>query len=115
MAKSYKKEFSFEKRRSEASRIRAKHMDYIPVIVEQGKNISNTIDKRKFLVPANFTVGQFVYVVRRRIKMEAEKAIFIFVGNTIPQVSQNISEIYKQYKDEDGFLYITYSGENTFG
>ena len=26
-----------------------------------------------------------------------------------------MSSIYEEYKDEDGFLYFTYSGENTFG
>lgn len=26
-----------------------------------------------------------------------------------------MSQIYDRFKDEDGFLYITYSGENTFG
>ena len=26
-----------------------------------------------------------------------------------------MSAIYEERKDEDGFLYITYSGENTFG
>jgi GABA(A) receptor-associated protein len=26
-----------------------------------------------------------------------------------------MSSIYEEHKDEDGFLYITYSGENTFG
>jgi hypothetical protein len=26
-----------------------------------------------------------------------------------------MSTIYEDHKDEDGFLYITYSGENTFG
>lgn len=26
-----------------------------------------------------------------------------------------MSDIYQDHKDEDGFLYITYSGENTFG
>jgi GABA(A) receptor-associated protein len=26
-----------------------------------------------------------------------------------------MSAIYEEKKDEDGFLYITYSGENTFG
>jgi GABA(A) receptor-associated protein len=33
----------------------------------------------------------------------------------LPPQSQTISEIYATYKNEDGFLYITYSGENTFG
>lgn len=26
-----------------------------------------------------------------------------------------MSHVYERYKDEDGFLYVTYSGENTFG
>jgi hypothetical protein len=30
-------------------------------------------------VPQDLTVGQFVYVIRKRIKLPAEKAIFIFV------------------------------------
>ena len=29
--------------------------------------------------------------------------------------SMSMGELYNQYKDEDGFLYLTYSGENTFG
>jgi len=61
------------------------------------------------------TVGQFVYVVRKRIKLSPEKAIFIFVNNTLPPTAALISAIYEEHKDEDGFLYVTYSGENTFG
>jgi len=38
----------------------------------------------RYLVPADLTVGQFVYDVRKRIKLSAEKAIFIFVKNTLP-------------------------------
>lgn len=38
----------------------------------------------RYLVPADLTVGQFVYIVRKRIKLNAEKAIFIFVNNTLP-------------------------------
>ncbi|KAF3792653.1 Autophagy-related protein 8d [Nymphaea thermarum] len=26
-----------------------------------------------------------------------------------------MSTIYEEHKDDDGFLYMTYSGENTFG
>lgn len=42
------------------------------------------IIQNRYLVPADLTVGQFVYVVRKRIKLSAEKAIFIFVKNTLP-------------------------------
>jgi GABA(A) receptor-associated protein len=38
----------------------------------------------RYLVPADLTVGQFVYVVRKRIKLSSEKAIFIFVKNVLP-------------------------------
>ena len=38
----------------------------------------------RYLVPADLTVGQFVYVVRKRIKLSPEKAIFIFVKNILP-------------------------------
>lgn len=41
-------------------------------------------DDYRYLVPADLTVGQFVYVIRKRIKLSAEKAIFIFVDNVLP-------------------------------
>nr|DAD47811.1 TPA_asm: hypothetical protein HUJ06_017748 [Nelumbo nucifera] len=117
MAKSYfKQEHDLEKRRAEAARIREKYPDRIPVIVEKAErsDIPN-IDKKKYLVPADLTVGQFVYVIRKRIKLSAEKAIFIFVDNVLPPTGAIMSTIYDEKKDEDGFLYVTYSGENTFG
>ncbi|KFK26531.1 hypothetical protein AALP_AA8G261100 [Arabis alpina] len=105
-----------EKRRAEAARIREKYPDRIPVIVEKAeKSDIPTIDKKKYLVPADLTVGQFVYVIRKRIKLSAEKAIFIFVDNVLPPTGALMSAVYEEKKDDDGFLYVTYSGENTFG
>lgn len=66
-------------------------------------------------MPADLTVGQFIYVIRKRIKLPPERAIFIFVDNVIPPTAALMSTVYEVQKDEDGFLYITYSGENTFG
>ncbi|PQQ03609.1 autophagy-related protein 8C [Prunus yedoensis var. nudiflora] len=110
------KEPPTKKRQAEAGRIREKYPDRIPVIVEKAarSNIPD-IDKKKYLVPADLSVGQFVYVVRKRIKLEAEKAIFVFVKNTLPPTAAVMSTIYEENKDEDGFLYLTYSGENVFG
>ena len=45
-------------------------------------------DEYRYLVPADLTVGQFVYVVRKRIKLGAEKAIFIFVKNILPPTGE---------------------------
>lgn len=39
-------------------------------------------------MPADLTVGQFVYVVRKRIKLGPEKAIFIFVKNILPPTGE---------------------------
>jgi len=70
---------------------------------------------RRYLVPCDLTVGQFVYVIRKRIKLSPDKAIFIFIDNVLPPTAALMSSIYDENKDEDGFLYVTYSGETTFG
>ena len=109
---------SFESRKKEATRIIEKYPDRIPIIIEPA-NVKNNelpdIDKKKYLVPKDLIVGQFMYVIRKRIKLSSEKAIYLFVGNIIPPSSGTLSSLYYNYKNEDGFLYITYSGENTFG
>lgn len=78
--------FSFaEKRKSEAERIRAKYPDRVPVICEKAdRSDIPDIDKKKYLVPADLTVGQFHYVIRKRIKLAPEKALFLFCSNSIP-------------------------------
>jgi GABA(A) receptor-associated protein len=114
---SFKTEHPLAKRKEVADRIRAKYSDRIPVIVEKApKSDVPDIDKKKYLVPGDITVGKFVYEIRKHMKLTAEKAIFVFVNNDVlPPTAALMSQIYERYKDEDGFLYVTYSGENTFG
>ena len=112
----YKKDNDIEFRKEESKKIRTKYPDRIPIIVEKVHNSDITeIDKKKYLVPADLTMGQFQYVIRKRIKLDQTQALFIFINNTLPTTSTLISQIYEDKKDEDGFLYITYSSENTFG
>lgn len=67
-------------------------------------------------MPNDLTVGQFVYVIRKRIKLSPEQAIFLFVDTgTLPPTASLMQTVYDAHKDEDGFIYMTYSGENTFG
>ena len=102
--------------REQSQRIFEKFQNRIPVICEKAeKSDIPEIDKRKYLVPSDLTVGQFVYVIRKRIMLPPEKAIFIFVNDTLPPTAALMSAVYQDHKDKDGFLYVTYSGENTFG
>ena len=114
---SFKKAKKFEDRKNESEKIREKYPDRIPVIVEKSINSNvNNIDKHKYLVPNDLTVGQFIHVIRKRINVSPEKAIFIFVKERIlPPTSSLMQIIYDNYADSDGFLYMIYSSENTFG
>jgi len=116
LAGSFKQDHPLEKRREVADRIKSKYPEFLPVIVEKAHNTdAPDIDKKKYLVPREITVGKFVFEVRRHMSLKADKAIFLFVDNVVPPTGALMSTIYDKHKDEDGFLYVTYSGESTFG
>lgn len=116
MSNNFKNKYSFEKRSQESKTIKEKYPDRIPIIVQKNKSCDlPEVNKCKYLVPKDMTMGQFLYVIRKRIKLESSKALFIMVDGGLVTGSRNISIIYDDHKDEDGFLYVVYTTENTFG
>ena len=112
----FKKKNNFQKRLEESKNIIHKYPDRIPIIVEKLKDSKlNNIDKSKYLVPKDMTIGQFIYIIRKRIHLESNQALFCFINNQLPPSNALLSNIYNDFQDEDGFLYITYTNENTFG
>merc|ERR1712032_392781 len=116
------KESTFEKRSAEAKRILAKYPDRVPVICEKApKSDLPDIDKKKFLVPGTMLCGEFKYIIHKHINQTAnstiasDQTIYLFVQSTSPKTGSLMSEVYEQYKNDDGFLYIQYSAENTLG
>lgn len=69
----------------------------------------------RYLVPRDMSVGQFIYILSGRLHLAPDKALFVFVKNTLPQTSSLMESMYDSFKDEDGFLYMFYSSEKTFG
>uniref|UniRef100_A0A5K3EGH9 Gamma-aminobutyric acid receptor-associated protein-like 2 n=1 Tax=Mesocestoides corti TaxID=53468 RepID=A0A5K3EGH9_MESCO len=112
----FKESHSFDQRVKDATKIRQKYPDRIPVIVERhpGSQI-NDLDKHKFLVPSEITVAQFMWIIRKRLELSPEKALFLFFDDLVPQASLTIGQLYNERKSDDGFLYAHYSGENSFG
>ena len=114
--KCFKSSNSFDKRKLESQKILLKYADRIPILLERTANNNiPLIDKNKYLVPQNITVGQFCFIIRKRISLPPDQAMFLYINNILPPTSALMSSIYEEYKDPDGFLYIVYSGENTFG
>jgi len=113
----YKQKNTFEKRIKESENILKKYPNRIPVIVEKNLicNNINDIDKNKYLVPEELTIGQFIFIIRKRLKLSADKALFIFINSKLIPTHTLMKDVYLNEKDEDNFLYIIYASENTFG
>jgi GABA(A) receptor-associated protein len=102
----------------ESNQIRLKYPNRVPIIIEKATGCSSdmpNIDKNKYLIPSEFSFGQMVYVVRKRLSLSPDKALFLFVNNVLPTSSELMANIYKNYGNIDGFLYIVYTGESVFG
>lgn len=110
------KSCTLSSRKAESQRLLAKYPDRCCIIV--GKNDNSDVEeitRHKFLVPSDLTVGQFIYVIRKKISCKESQSLFLFINNKLPPTASTIGSIYKENKEEDGFLYVIYSGENTFG
>lgn len=101
----------------EADRLRAKFPGKVPIFVTKANSAKDIPDlpKHKFLAPSHLSVGQFIYVIRRHMSLPPEKALFVFVDDTLPTSSTLLSELYANHKSQDGALRMTYTSENTFG
>lgn len=112
----FKDQRPYETRRAEGERIKKKYPDRVPVIVEKApKSRIASLDKKKYLVPNDLTVGQFYFLIRKRIQLRAEDALFFFVDNCVPPTSATMGALYQEHADEDKFLYIAYSDESVYG
>lgn len=107
-----------ETRRNNCQQIIDQHPDKVPIICERAPGAKiNDLDKTKYLVGTDLKFLDFVNTIRSRLNLEPNSALFLIVGGK-HSVSNEMSlgEIYKKYKDsEDGFLYMHYSSELTFG
>ena len=106
-----------EKRKGISMHLVSSYPDRIPVIVGRGElKLTPPLQQHKFLPSADATFGKFCLEVRKRIlNVEPHISIFFFVNNFVPPHSISMKHIYEKYSSEDGFLYVTYACENTFG
>jgi GABA(A) receptor-associated protein len=113
----FKTEHNFIDRQMEAFRILQKYPDRIPVICERDNKKYDVPElvKKKFLLPKDLKMVEFIFIVRNKMKIDNKMALFFTINGNVPNSTQTMHNLYEEYKERDGFLYIIYTSENTFG
>lgn len=113
----------FIKMKTESNRILSKYPDKIPILVRKNnlcRDLPN-IDKLKYLAPYDLTIYKFSFILRKRLKLPNHSAFIIYSIDPYTNSKRFLNgsllmvEMYSNYKSPDGFLYIEYDSENTFG
>ncbi len=105
-------------RRQNCDKIKQQFPDKIPIICEKDpKSLINDIDKTKYLVPNDLTVSQFSFMIRKRLELKENEAFFLLANGKYSLTGDtNLIEVYDKYRDkDDGFLYIAYASQVTWG
>ncbi|XP_069625533.1 microtubule-associated proteins 1A/1B light chain 3C [Ranitomeya imitator] len=116
--KPYKQRKCLAARKSEVIRMKSKFPTKVPVIVERYKKEKYLplLDKTKFLVPRDLPMFEFLNVLRDRMNLSASHAFYILVNErNLCSMSFTMTELHRDLKDEDGFLYMTYASQEMFG
>lgn len=112
----FKKKYNINKRKLLYNKIRTKWPHLYPVIVDSHNNNDPKIIKTKYLAPDGLIMGHLLFGIRKNIKtVTSDETILFYINDIMVPPSQIIDNIYIKYKDDDGFLYITYTKESTFG
>lgn len=118
MPQKNREEVPLKSRRNESARLRIKYPDRIPIICEISKGSETTIqlDRHKYLVPYDLTIGQLLIILKKRNQLDASQSLYLFTEDTtLSPCSELISSLYKIHKNEDGFLYLIVAVEMSFG
>ncbi|KAJ8338011.1 hypothetical protein SKAU_G00369770 [Synaphobranchus kaupii] len=116
--KPFKQRKCLATRKHEVCSIRSKFPNKLPVIVERYIREKHLplLDKTKFLVPFELTMGQFLALLRSKIDLDSTQTLYLLVSErSMSCMAASMGEVYSQYRDADGFLYLTYASQDMFG
>jgi GABA(A) receptor-associated protein len=106
----FKIEWSLESRSKDCQTILTKHPQIVPMIVEKAAH-SNVpeLQKSKMLVSNTLTVAQVLRIIRSKTGLGRDSKLQLLLHGKVAEETDLISSVYTEARDEDGFLYCTYS------
>jgi hypothetical protein len=93
-----------------------KYPDKIPVVLKVSDQ-KIKLSQKKFLIPNDLSVAQFMFTIRKRMTLSPTDAIFIYFNDKdMANQSEIIQAVYERCRNPiDKILYVTIATENTFG
>ena len=117
---SYHKTLSFYTREKESKNIIEQNPNKVPIIClkDPKSNLTET-KKTKYLLDKNFTISQFTALIKTKLKLNSNEALFLVAkkGNKSNALAGDVpmSQVYEEFKEKDGFLYIFYTSKEIWG
>ena len=125
MSAEYKENVSLKDRQEDVKKALIKKPDYIPVFIEKSttsnmphlRSKTNDKIKSRYLLNGNLTIREFIECLHHNKTDEHDinDPIYLFHNNVLLSRSKTMKELYDEYKDFDGMLYLVYSNSYTWG
>lgn len=114
----FKKEYTFEQRKDDTDKVMQKYKNRVPVYLYKGKfnRTMEEYEKKKFLVSEDMKFYVFTDTIRNTYKIDKNQSIYYMINDKVMiEMTSTLGMLYRRYKDDDGYLYLSYYGENVFG
>lgn len=89
--------------------------DRVPCIASPKDDHTPKMNNQKLLLPDDLTCQQLIQVIRSRIRMKPNEAVFVFCENRVLSGCTTVRDLLHTQSEQGGILYVVYSLENTFG
>jgi GABA(A) receptor-associated protein len=111
--------------RKKIEQLLSKHPDRVPIVISSISHKAYGINR--FIVPLDMTVAGFMTLLRKKVELDPQESIFIFIkktnnssstvskGDIIAPTSATLGSLYEQHKDDKLVLNLLYEKENVFG
>ena len=110
----YADRYPLEARVAAVRRAETRRPDRVAAVIESDGQLP-AMPNDKFLLPMDLTGAQLSYIIRRRLTLQKESALFLLCDGRLVAASTTMRELRARHASADGFVYIEYTAENSFG
>jgi len=111
----FKRQHPFEARKTLSAKMRAVYPLHFPLVVERRGRGDPPLPKSRFLVAGEKRVAEALAQIRGEMSLAPHEALFFLARGQMVNPGETILRLHERASDEDGFLYLVYSREDSFG